>query len=335
MTTHPQVDSDLETMMRTVLAESVSVDEGSANVDLDRGLWATLEQLGLTGMVSVEGASWTDAVALLRIAAACYAPVPLAEHDLLAQRLRAAAGLDLKGGPSTVCLVHAPNDTPSVTWASQVDRVVVLSCLDGVVRVTDLEASSMSIEPARDLAGMPRDRLMLEGVDLDGPEVEIGLVGELRLRRALARSAQMSGAMQGAVEMSREYALQRHQFGRAIARFQAVQQLFVEAAAECALAAAAVDSAAAAVDQHGFGDERVQDAVAVAASVCSHAATVVSRNSHQLHGAIGTTLELPLHRLTRPLVTWRSELGGSRAWEQEIAGRLVEGSERAWFNASR
>lgn len=334
MTVHAGVDRELAAMMRTVFADHDSSNDRSADLDLDHALWRTLAQLGLTGLVSSEGGTWTDSVALLRAAAGSHAAVPLAEHDLLAQWLRSEAGLSLQQGPSTVCVLTDPEDRPATTWASQVDRLVVLSCLDGAARVTEFETSTLRMDPGRDVAGAPQDRVDLRGVPLDGPLVDAELLDELRLRRALAKSAQMSGAMRAAVELSREYALQRHQFGRPIARFQAVQHLFVQAAAESELAGAAVDAAAAVVDEHGFDGEQAHDAVAVAASVCAHAATVVCRNSHQVHGAIGMTLELPLHRVTRPLLAWRSELGGSREWEQRLGRRLVDGSGPAWFTAT-
>lgn len=334
MTIAPQPDVDLTTMMHKVFTDLPDVDERTTDVDLDRGTWQTLRDLGLTGMLSEQGATWADAVALLRAAAAHHVPVPLVEHDVLAQWLRQVAGLPLSPEPSTACLV-TDDGAASVPWASQVDRLVVLSSLHGVARVTDLPASSLEIAPARGAAGLPEDRVVVPWEALDGPEVEPAHVDELRVREALARTAQMTGAMQAAVDLSRDYALQRRQFGRPIAQFQAVQHLFVEAAAECAIAVAAVDAAAAAAELEGTGSPRVRDLVSTAVSVCAHAATVVSRNAHQVHGAIGTTLEYPLHRLTRPLWAWRSMLGGPRPWERDLATRLLDDPTPLWFQATR
>lgn len=334
MTITPQPDADLTTMMHKVFADLPEVDERTTDVDLDRTAWATLRDLGLTGMMSEQGATWVDTVALLRAAAAHHVSVPLVEHDVLAQWLRQLAGLPLSSEPSTACLV-THGGAVNVPWASQVDRLVVLSSLHGIVRVTDLPASSLEIAPARGAAGLPEDLVTVPLEALDGPHVEPAHLDELRVRDALARSAQMTGAMQAAVELSRDYALQRQQFGRPIAQFQAVQHLFVEAAAECALSVAAVDTAAAAAELEGTGSPRVHDLVSAAVSVCTHAATVVSRNAHQIHGAIGTTLEYPLHRLTRPLWAWRSGLGGPLPWERDLATRLIDDPTPLWFQVTR
>jgi acyl-CoA dehydrogenase len=53
---------------------------------------------------------------------------------------------------------------------------------------------------------------------------------------------------------------------------------------------------------------------------------VVARLAHQVHGAIGTTREHPLHRLTLRLWSWRDDFGSERHWQQEL-GRLVLDSD--------
>jgi acyl-CoA dehydrogenase len=44
--------------------------------------------------------------------------------------------------------------------------------------------------------------------------------------------------------------------------------------------------------------------------------------AHQVHGAIGFTLEHPLHWSTRRLMAWRTEFGSDRHWAV-ILGRQV------------
>ena len=56
--------------------------------------------------------------------------------------------------------------------------------------------------------------------------------------------------------------------------------------------------------------------VAAARSCAGHAASVVVRNAHQVHGAIGTTREHRLHEFTRAALAWRSEFGSVRYWDE-------------------
>jgi acyl-CoA dehydrogenase len=50
------------------------------------------------------------------------------------------------------------------------------------------------------------------------------------------RAVQMTGAMDAAVDLTVRHAIERLQFGRRLAAFQAVQQLAADAAAEATLA---------------------------------------------------------------------------------------------------
>ena len=56
--------------------------------------------------------------------------------------------------------------------------------------------------------------------------------------------------------------------------------------------------------------------VAAARSCAGHASSVVVRNAHQVHGAIGTTREHRLHEFTRAALAWRSEFGSVRYWDE-------------------
>ena len=58
---------------------------------------------------------------------------------------------------------------------------------------------------------------------------------------------------------------------------------------------------------------------------------VAVRNAHQVHGAIGTTYEHSLHRLTLPALQWRVEFGSAVFWESLLAGAAVAGcADAVW-----
>jgi alkylation response protein AidB-like acyl-CoA dehydrogenase len=146
-----------------------------------------------------------------------------------------------------------------------------------------------------------------------------GLDGDARrLRGALMRAVQLTGAMDAAVDLTVQHARERKQFGRPLAAFQAVQQLAADAAAEAALARAATDAALREAVATQFAGDGLLFSIAVARSVCGHSGSTVVRNAHQVHGAIGTTLEHVLHRVTMPILAWTNDFGSVAEWDALI-----------------
>lgn len=101
------------------------------------------------------------------------------------------------------------------------------------------------------------------------------------------------------------HANERVQFGRPIAKFQAVQQQIAVLAANVAAAGAAAD--AAAHDGSRF-------AIAAAKARIGEAASLACAIAHQVHGAMGFTREHALHRFTTRLWAWREEFGDETYW---------------------
>ncbi|MGH3614174.1 MAG: acyl-CoA dehydrogenase family protein, partial [Pseudonocardia sp.] len=124
---------------------------------------------------------------------------------------------------------------------------------------------------------------------------------------------------------------ERVQFGRPIARFQAVQQQLALAAEEVAASGAAAEAAARVAERDGFGAGSTSFAVAAAKARTSEAAGVVARIAHQVHGAIGFTREHALRLLTTRLWAWRDEDGAEAQWQAELGGRvLAAGPNGLW-----
>jgi acyl-CoA dehydrogenase len=137
----------------------------------------------------------------------------------------------------------------------------------------------------------------------------------------------IAGAARRALELTLRHTAEREQFGRALGRFQAVQQQVAEMAAEVAAVRAAADAAVEFCAADGVGDERAGVAVAAAKIHAGRAAGVVARIAHQAHGAIGFTQEHPLHLVTTRLWAWRDEAG----WARELGDRaLAAGADGRW-----
>lgn len=163
----------------------------------------------------------------------------------------------------------------------------------------------------------------------DGPVYTLGdLTGPQREHAALARAMQMTGALETILSMTIAHVRDREQFGRPIAKFQAVQHSLSIMAGEVAAATAAADHA---VGKQGDDDALATLAVGLARVRIGEACSKVAALAHQLHGAIGYTREHRLHVYTKAVWTWRDQFG-TQAWWSKQVGRAVldNGRDNFW-----
>jgi acyl-CoA dehydrogenase len=246
--------------------------------------------------------------------------IPLAEHDLLAGALLEAASLSVDDRLRTVAELDSSGVARAVPWASTAASIVTLWRSADSWLVADVDVSAFDeIIPGANLVGEPRDRVTVDTGSLRSTPIDDILVKHYRLKGALARAIQVSAALERAMMLSCEHATTRTQFGRSLARFQAVQKLIADMAAECALARAAIEAALVAAVQYEWSTDGLGFRVAVARSCTGHATTTVVRDAHQVHGAIGTALEHDLHRFTRAALAWRGEFGSVGYWDRRLA----------------
>ncbi len=313
-------------------------------------LWAQLERAGLTDVGVPEesggsGGGLRDVATILSIAAAHAAPLPVNHALLCAPWLRTTFGEDHVPGPFSVAtsasLRAVPDDSGwrlsgnlgPVPYGHLTRGTLALARDEdgGQVVLATLAAADVEWSRGRNVAGEPLDSAE---VDLVVPRVKAlplagheGLSSELRDLEALGQSIMMVGAMRTAQRLSVQYSLQREQFGKKIASFQAVRQMVAVLAGDVAVSGAATDAALAVLAQEGTAPFPIS-----AAQVrCAAAATTVSRIAHQVHGAMGYTREHPLHHYTRRLWAWRDEGTSEEEWIG-IAGRraLEHGPDRLW-----
>jgi acyl-CoA dehydrogenase len=151
----------------------------------------------------------------------------------------------------------------------------------------------------------------------------------LGMRGALARAVGMGAALQRTAELTINYAGQRVQFGQPIARFQAVQTHLARLASEAQRVAVVVDAAQAALRDDE--DPQLDPAlIGAARTLAGDAAIVGARTAHQVHGAIGVTMEYPLQRFTRRLWEWEASDGTAATWARRLGADAVTGQLRAW-----
>jgi acyl-CoA dehydrogenase len=300
---------------------------------LDRDLWREMRRLGLTDIASAtsSGGTLRDTAGVLYAAARHAAPVPLAEHDLLAGFLAAHAGIPPSDGPAVACVVTPDGDARMVPWARHAKDFLVVWPVADEWRVAAIPSDGVTvIKRSNDISGRPRDDIRIDLSRQPGTRVSAESVARLRLRGALARAVQIAGALDRCVDLTVRYANDRRQFGRPIAAFQAVTHLAADAAAEQMLARGAAFEAVAVMCDPDATYAQCVLPVAVAKSVAGHAATRVIRNAHQVHGAIGTTLEYPLQLFTRAALAWQSEFGSATFWDAQIADMVLASDQPAW-----
>ena len=327
-----------------------AVRESAEAGEWPAALWRALEQVGLDRAALPEeaggsGLDFEDAMLALRRSAYHAAPVPLAE-TMLAGRLLAAAGLAVPQGALTVApvrnsdrleFVHGASGTTvagavhRVPWGNLCAHAVVAGELDGKGMVGLISTSGAAAAVEKNLAGEPRALLKFDRAPLLALAPLDGALSRVETEGALYRSVQMAGALERALEYSLQYANERVQFGRPIAKFQAIQHMLAVMAGQAAAASAAADAAVEA-----SRDAPDEFAVAVAKSRVGEAAGKGAEIAHQVHGAMGYTREHNLHYSTRRLWSWRDEFGNETYWQSRL-GRAVaaQGADALWPMLSR
>ena len=169
------------------------------------------------------------------------------------------------------------------------------------------------------------------------PVGELIVGGEIsRPVGAFIRVAQAAGAMDAALAMSIDYVNTRQQFGKPLGKFQAVQQVLAIFATEAAAVNVAGAAAAAALDKAGGDANAALFEIASAKLRTNKAIGQATSIAHQVHGAIGFTQEYDLHKLTGPLLDWRSDFGNDAYWADVLGGIAAKlGGAGLWQEVTR
>ena len=293
-------------------------------------LWSAVVEIGLTRCLLPEsdggsGLGLESALRALRRTAYHAMPLPLAE-SMIASRLLLAAGLPVPEGVLTVGLPGADGLLSRVAWGESCTHVVAAEAGASGDSIVLYGGTPRIVSSERNLAGEPRPTLGVETMQRIA-SAPLADATELLMRYgALARSAQMVGALERALQLSLHYANERVQFGRPIGKFQAVQHLLAVQASHAAAASAAFE---AALDFRGDHPHALP--VAIAKARISEAAGQGADIAHQVHGAMGFTREHVLHNLTRRLYAWRDEYGNEVFWQRRIGLAVsAQGADALW-----
>jgi alkylation response protein AidB-like acyl-CoA dehydrogenase len=272
------------------------------------GLWRKLGDIGVLGVLAPGeqgglGGNFLDLVLLLEETGRAALPEPIVEHAAVAVPLLDEA-TSAAAGEITVTAAHSRH----VLYADSADLVL----LDEQF----VDTQALSRMP---VATIDRSRRIF---DID--RTNIFFTNHTYERGALGTSAQLLGLAQHLLDLSVEYATQRHQFGVPIGSFQAIKHKLADVRLALEFARPVVYRAAYSV-AHGDPERSVH--VSMAKAYASDAALLSARHALQVHGAIGYSYEHDLHLWMKRAWALAADWGDGARHRAEV-GRAILGAER-------
>jgi hypothetical protein len=234
------------------------------------------------------------------------AQLPFTTEAALSALVRPLLGEGISG---PLCLIEGRTNHP-IRFLREGATVVVVG-KDNVKSLT-ATADDIRTEPEA-LYGYPMARLLVDPVATSTTTHDIS-ADDIRTRWRIALAAEASGLLAAALESVSTYVTDRNQFGRPLATFQALRHRLAEAQVRCNGVHWLAMKAAATLDA---GD------AALALLHAQESARACVYDFHQFLGAMGMTLEHPLHLWTYRLKALGSELGGR-------GGNALAAAESIW-----
>ena len=161
------------------------------------------------------------------------------------------------------------------------------------------------------------DQCMAAGPALDA------LLQHTRCLAAVALAAEQVGVAQKALDLTLAYTLERQQFEKPIASFQAVKHRCAQMLVALETARSAVYGAACIADTRPDAATLLHFA-AQARSEATEAALFCTREAIQLHGGVGFTWEYDPHLYFRRAQASSQRLGALRWWREQVARQWLD-----------
>lgn len=288
------------------------------------GLWQAIAESGFTdALVPAQaggaGLGLAEVHGVLTAAGRHAVPLPFAQ-TVLARGWLASLGVALPDGPIALAPFGVRQDGKAVSINRVAYGMVADWVLAGVPGGAILLPAATAAREADGIQGS-----LTAAMSWQDASDAIRIDGQgLRELAAVACVALLAGAANRALEMTVNYAGERTQFGKAIGKFQAIQQdlsVMAEHTYATRIAAEMVCQTSA-----------VTPAGLVAASGilrAAAAASVISPIAHAVHGAIGVTEEYDLQLYTRRLQQWRSDAGSENYWAGIVGEAALQSDDCA------
>jgi alkylation response protein AidB-like acyl-CoA dehydrogenase len=197
--------------------------------------------------------------------------------------------------------------------------------------LVDRDAAGVTVKPTASIdESLQPAAVALDGVEVRGDcavpaeDTEI-VLGRLRSIGGILAASEAVGAAGRLLEMARDYAGQRRQFGRPIGSFQALRHILADMYVKQASAWSTVLFAAAALED-GLEDASLTASIAKAYS--SRVTVEVAHGALQVFGGIAFTAEHPAHRFLRRILARGGQFGDARYHERAIGRMLAQPTRR-------
>lgn len=327
---------ELQQTVRRLFADRFPLDGvgGREGARVDRDAWANMARVGITGLLLPEdhggaGLGVLEAALVFEQAGSHLVPGPLLWTVLAAPLLAASplaagvatGGLLVGGVEGADCR----DGSAVVEHAADLDVLLVVHDDCVLAHPTDHLPGPTPLDPLDPLT--PVGRFTVPGgggPDGGGPDGGVSTVGDggdaarLRVVGTTLAAASLVGVAGRALEVARDHALERHQFGVPIGSFQAVKHLLADMYVRNGVAQSATYAAAASLDDPATEPRAAARAAAGAKLLASEAAIEGAGTAVQVLGGMGFTWDmLPNHLLKR---AWVLELCFGTA--DDLAGHV-------------
>lgn len=256
-----------------------------------------LEESGFLTIAAQPGFGLLDAALVVELVARCPVSVEAASSAMIAPLI--------EGFATPVALAWNLN-RPSrflnhARTLCYIQEDAVYVGRPGPANFTAIE--SVAAYPLAILTSVPQNAVRLTG----------DIAAAIRRRASMGIAAEAAGLMRGALDLTVKYVKERRQFGQPLGHFQAIQHRLAEDAQIVHACRTLVLRSA---------DEDTAPSAALACLYAQDAMRKLIYDCHQFSGAIGLTLEYPLHLWTYRLKYLQGEAGGKASQAQSLANLL-------------
>jgi hypothetical protein len=196
------------------------------------------------------------------------------------------------------------------------DTALVVTTRDGTHGAVTVKTSGLELRPRHGLDPALGLVEVAGDFELAGADVREPVDWDAAVARGqLALGHELVGCGRAMLELARQHALQRIQFGRPIGSFQAVRHRLAEALVAIEAAAALLGAA---------GDEPSRLTAAMAKGLAGRSARTAARHAQQVLAGIGFTTEHPLHRYVRRALVLDQVLGAGTTLTRRLGIEVLE-----------
>jgi alkylation response protein AidB-like acyl-CoA dehydrogenase len=332
----------------------------------DKALWLGLGEMGFLGAAIPEeyggvGLGHLELCVIAEELGRVLAPVPVMSSIYLTAELLMLAGTEAqkqawlpKLASGEAIGAFALGEGIGRVTEKSIKATVANGKLSGVkTPVADGDIANLAVVAAReagavslflvDLDGAGVKRELVDSIDptrsqanitfTDAPAERIGAAGdgwrlaaEVMDRAAILIAFEQVGGADRALEMGRDYALERMAFGRQIGSFQAVKHMLADMYVAATLARSNAYYGAWALSTNAA---ELPVAAATARVSSTEAFQLCAKNNIQVHGGMGFTWAFDCHLFYRRSNALALALGSQSTWEDLLIERLRQRNEAA------